>query len=75
MTESNGKSESNPKEGECYQALTSERKKRMEIIENWYQSYYLWNTAYMANFLMNSSIVSYGPTTLPGEFFELTYLI
>jgi len=66
MTESNVKSELKAEESET---LFSERKKNMELIQNWYQSYYLWNTTYMANFFMHSSIVNYGPrATSPGKF-------
>jgi len=64
MTESSTKLE----DSEVFQTHASERKKNMQLIENWYQSYYLWNTTYVANFLINSSIVSYAPRTLiPGK--------
>lgn len=36
--------------------LSSETKKNAELIEAWYQSYYLWNSAYMANFVLNSHL-------------------
>ena len=34
----------------------SESKKNAELIEAWYQSYYLWNSAYMTNFVLNSHL-------------------
>ena len=48
-----------PKDADEIRKFASiERKKNLELIENWYQSYYLWNTTYMANIFMNSILKS-----------------
>ena len=52
MSEAN---EKDPNSGESSQTLESpsaERNKKIQLIEKWYESYYLWNTTYMANYLM-----------------------
>lgn len=40
------------------QVPKSEYKQNMDLISNWYQSYYLWNSAYMANAMISSDLVT-----------------
>lgn len=38
----------------------SDYKKNLELISNWYQSYYLWNNAFMVNAILSSGLALNG---------------
>lgn len=42
----------------------SDFKKTADLVNNWYQSYYLWNQTVMANSVMNSRLVNNQPRAL-----------
>ena len=42
----------------------SESKRNAELISNWYQSYYLWNSAVLANSVLNSNLATHSARVL-----------
>ena len=59
MTSTNDENEPIIGQNESKLDPKSENKRNIELISQWYQSYYLWTSAYMLNSLMNNQ--SYKP--------------
>ena len=46
------------------EAEMSELKKNAQLVNDWYQSYYLWNSTVMATSILNSNLINHGSRVL-----------